>query len=100
MTLRRNRETQTKLSWETILILQENDEIIAAFQKTIATTGDGFELKVWRNATSQCAGCEEYFHSGFQPLAWKKGERRGDRRLSLPNQSPAQSLTGRKVTAL
>ena len=55
MTLRRNGET--------ILILQENDEIIAAIQKTIATTGNGFELKVWRNATSQCAGCEEYFHS-------------------------------------
>ena len=46
MTLRRNGETPTKLFWETILILQENDEIIAAFQKTIATAGDGFELKV------------------------------------------------------
>ena len=34
-------------------MLEDNDEIIAAFQKTIATTGDGFESKVWRNATFQ-----------------------------------------------
>ena len=74
MTLRRNGETQTRLFWETILILQENDEIIAAFQKTIAPTGDGFELKVWRNATSQCAGCEEYFHTAAPNFARSRSD--------------------------
>jgi hypothetical protein len=34
-------------------MLEDNDERIAAFQKTIGTTGDGFKSKVWRNATSQ-----------------------------------------------
>ena len=74
MTLRRNGETPTKLFWETILILRENDEIIAAFQKTLGTTGDGFELKVWRNATSQCAGCEEYFHTAASDFARSRSD--------------------------
>jgi hypothetical protein len=69
MTLRRNGETQTKLFGKTILILQENDEIIAAFQKTIAPTGDGFELKGWRKATSMCADCEEHFHTAAPDFA-------------------------------
>jgi ADP-ribosylglycohydrolase len=32
----------------TILILEDNDERIAAFQKTVAALGDAFETKVWR----------------------------------------------------
>jgi len=66
MTLRRNGKT--------ILMLEDNYERIAAFQKTIATTGDGFELKVWRNATSQCAGCEEYFHTAAPDFARSRSD--------------------------
>jgi ADP-ribosylglycohydrolase len=45
----------------TILILEDNEERIAAFEKTVAGLGDGFELKVWRDAMSMCAECEQYF---------------------------------------
>src|SRR2546428_9739884 len=45
----------------TILILEDNDERIAAFQKTVAALGDGLELKVWRDAPSMIAECEAFF---------------------------------------
>jgi ADP-ribosylglycohydrolase len=45
----------------TILILEDNDERIAAFQKTVAALGDGFELKIWRDAPSMIAACEAFF---------------------------------------
>jgi len=48
---------------KTILILEDNDERIAAFQKTVAALGEGFEVKVWRDAPSMIAGCEEFFPS-------------------------------------
>jgi len=46
---------------KTILILEDNDERIAAFQKTVATLKDAFELKVWRDAPSMIAECEVFF---------------------------------------
>jgi ADP-ribosylglycohydrolase len=46
---------------KTILILEDNDERIAAFQKSVATLGREFELKVWRDAPSMIAGAEEFF---------------------------------------
>lgn len=46
---------------KTILILEDNDERIAAFQKTAAGLGDGIELKVWRDAPSMMAECESWF---------------------------------------
>ena len=46
---------------QTILILEDNDERIAAFRKTVAALGDGFELKVWRDAPSMIAECEQFF---------------------------------------
>jgi ADP-ribosylglycohydrolase len=46
---------------KTILILEDNDERVAAFQKAVATLGDGFDLKVWRDAPSMIAECETYF---------------------------------------
>ena len=55
-------------------MLEDNDERIAAFQKTVATLKDGFELKVWRNATSQCAGCEEYFHTAAPDFARSRSD--------------------------
>jgi hypothetical protein len=55
-------------------MLEDNDERIAAFQKTIATTRDGFELKVRRNATSKCAECEEYFHTAAPDFARSRSD--------------------------
>jgi len=46
---------------KTILILEDNDERIAAFQKMVAALDDGFELKVWRDAPSMVAECEAFF---------------------------------------
>ena len=48
---------------KTILILEDNDERIAAFHKTVPALGDGFELKVWRDAPSMCAECAAHFPS-------------------------------------
>jgi ADP-ribosylglycohydrolase len=45
----------------TILILEDNDERIAAFERAVAALGDGFGSKVWRDAPSMCAECEAYF---------------------------------------
>ena len=51
---------------KTILILEDNDERIAAFQKAVAALGDGFDLKVWRDAPSMIAECEHVLpDSGF-----------------------------------
>lgn len=46
---------------KTILILEDNDERIAAFQKAVAVLGDGFELRIWRDAPSMIAECEAFF---------------------------------------
>ncbi len=46
---------------KTILILEDNDERIAAFRKTVTALGDGFELKVWQDAPSMIAECEAFF---------------------------------------
>src|SRR5579871_6576737 len=51
------------LNMKTILILEDNDERIAAFERTVAALGDGFELKVWRDAPAMCAECEACFPS-------------------------------------
>lgn len=44
-----------------ILILEDNDERIAGFRKVITALGRDFELRVWRDAPSMCAECEEFF---------------------------------------
>jgi ADP-ribosylglycohydrolase len=46
---------------KTILILEDNDERIASFQKTVSALGDDFESKVWRDAPSMIAECETFF---------------------------------------
>src|SRR5258706_893392 len=46
---------------KTILVLEDNGERIAAFQKAVAALGDGFELRVWRDAPSMCTECVKYF---------------------------------------
>ena len=46
---------------KTILILEDNDERIAAFQQTVTALGDGFEVKIWRDVPSMIAECEAFF---------------------------------------
>ncbi|HEV2691844.1 MAG TPA: cyclic-phosphate processing receiver domain-containing protein, partial [Verrucomicrobiae bacterium] len=46
---------------QTILILEDNDERIAGFKKAVGELGNGYELKVWRDAHSMIENCEEYF---------------------------------------
>jgi len=47
----------------TILILEDNDERIAAFQKTVPALGEDIDLKVWRDAHSMRAECAAHFPS-------------------------------------
>ena len=46
---------------KTILILEDNDERIAGFQKAVAELGGDYDLKIWRDAHSMIAECAEYF---------------------------------------
>lgn len=46
---------------KTILILEDNDERIVAFQQAVAGLGADFELKLWRDALSMIAECEVFF---------------------------------------
>src|ERR1700722_3418113 len=46
-----------------ILILEDNNERVAAFERVVAGLGDGFTLKIWRDAHSMIRECEEYFPS-------------------------------------
>ena len=48
---------------KTILILEDSDERIAGFQRAAAALGDGFELKIWRDAHSMIAECDQFFPS-------------------------------------
>src|SRR6266478_5544109 len=44
-----------------ILILEDNEERIADFRMAVSQLGDGYELKVWRDAHSMRAECESLF---------------------------------------
>ncbi len=46
---------------KTILILEDNDARVAAFQRTREALGPDYELKVWRDANLMRAECEKYF---------------------------------------
>lgn len=48
---------------KTILLLEDNDDRIAAFEKTVAALGEGFGVKIWRDAPSMIAECEAFFPS-------------------------------------
>ena len=52
-------ESQNHGKW--ILILEDNDERAAAFQKAVTGLGNGFELKLWRDAPSMLAESEAFF---------------------------------------
>src|SRR5262245_49067530 len=45
----------------TILILEDNDDRIAAFKRVRSTLDPELKLKIWRDAPSMCAECAEFF---------------------------------------
>ena len=54
---------------QTILILEDNEERIAAFQRAVAALGDDYELRLWRDVPSMRAECEACFpNAGFLTL--------------------------------
>ncbi len=44
-----------------ILLLEDNAERIAGFETNVARLGEGFELKVWRDAHSMISECGQFF---------------------------------------
>jgi ADP-ribosylglycohydrolase len=46
---------------KSILILEDNDERIAAFQRAVETLGAEFELRIWRDVPSMRSECEQHF---------------------------------------
>jgi ADP-ribosylglycohydrolase len=48
---------------KTILILEDNEERIADFSKAVGQLGNGYELKIWRDAHSMRAECEAFFNT-------------------------------------
>jgi ADP-ribosylglycohydrolase len=46
---------------KTILILEDDDERVAGFRKAVAGWGEGFDLKIWRDAHSMISECAESF---------------------------------------
>jgi ADP-ribosylglycohydrolase len=48
---------------KTILVLEDNDERIADFNKAVHQLGNGYELKVWRDAHSMQVECEAFFNT-------------------------------------
>jgi hypothetical protein len=44
-----------------ILILEDNEERVAAFRKAISGLASDFKVVVWRDAPSMCSECERYF---------------------------------------
>lgn len=46
---------------KTILILEDNEERIAGFQKAAARLDGDYEPKIWRDAPSMIANCAEFF---------------------------------------
>jgi ADP-ribosylglycohydrolase len=48
---------------KTILVLEDNEERIADFNKSVQDLGDGYEIKLWRDAHSMCKECEPFFPS-------------------------------------
>ncbi len=56
-----NDSVLTVTAMKTILILEDNDERNSAFEKTVAALGGDFDLRIWRDASSMIAECEQYF---------------------------------------
>lgn len=45
----------------TLIILEDNDERVAAFRRAVGGLGEAFELRIWRDAPSMGRECEAFF---------------------------------------
>src|SRR6516162_6829390 len=52
---------EPKFTVKTILLLEDNADRIAGFQKAVTELGDAFILKIWHDASSMIAECAEFF---------------------------------------
>ena len=48
---------------KTLLLLEDNDERIAAFESALGGLGQEWQMRVWRDAPTMLAECEEFFGS-------------------------------------
>ena len=48
---------------KTLLLLEDNDERIVAFQSAFRELGADWEMRVWRDAHTMLAECEKFFDS-------------------------------------
>ena len=48
---------------KTLLLLEDNSERIAAFETALPKLGDDWQLRIWRDAHTMLAECEEYFEN-------------------------------------
>lgn len=46
---------------KTLLLLEDNSERIAAFEAVLAELGNDWQMRVWRDAPTMLAECEDYF---------------------------------------
>ena len=46
---------------KTLLLLEDNDERIAAFESILRELGEEWQMRVWRDAPTMLAECEEFF---------------------------------------
>ena len=46
---------------KTLLLLEDNDERIAAFEAVVCKLGNDWKMRVWRDAHTMIAECEDYF---------------------------------------
>jgi hypothetical protein len=69
---------------KTILILEDNDDRIAAFQKTVAALEEALELKVWRDAPSMIAECGAFFPMTLEFFARERSLSLLEAQLMLP----------------
>src|SRR5437879_13115964 len=52
---------QRARAMKTVLILEDNEGRIADFEEAVLQLGDSYELKIWRDAHSMRAECEQFF---------------------------------------
>ena len=52
---------------KTILILEDNENRIAGFQRAVAALGDGYDLKIWRDADLTIPGPYVHHPDGLFP---------------------------------
>lgn len=50
---------------KTLLLLEDNEERIAAFESALRELGDDWQMRVWRDAQTMASECEDYFDTTY-----------------------------------